>query len=131
MSSISSSLMKFLLLAQDANPAGGANGGGANAGDPGGELLRIAPMLIMFVVLFYVIMIRPQQKEQHEREERLSALKKNDKVLTIGGIIGTIVDLSNDGKRVTLKVDDGTRIKFMKSSIQGPYDESEGEPADK
>jgi len=51
-------------------------------------------------------------------------LKKNDKVLTVGGIIGTIADLSNDGSRVTLKVDDGTRIKFTRSSIQGLYSEN-------
>ena len=87
--------------------------------------------LVMFVVIFYVIMIRPQQKEQHERQQRLDALKKNDKVVTVGGIIGTVVDLSNDGKRVTLKVDDGTRIKFTKSSIQGLYDETDGETSDK
>lgn len=120
---ISNTLLNVLIVAQAENPAGGAGNGG-------GELLRMAPMLIMFVVLFYVIMIRPQQKEQQERQQRLESLKKNDKVLTIGGIIGTIVDLSNDGKRVTLKVDDGTRIKFTKSSIQGPYDESEGENKD-
>lgn len=85
--------------------------------------MQMAPMLIMFVVLFYFIVMRPQQKEQRRRQELLEALKKNDKVLTIGGIIGTIVDFSSDGHRVTLRVDDGTRIKFTRSSIQGPYDE--------
>ena len=99
-------------------------------GPPPNPLIQAVPMLVMFAVLFYLIMIRPQQGEQKERQERLEALKKNDKVLTIGGVIGTIVDFSGDGKRVTLRVDDGTRIKFTRSSIQGLYNESDGENAD-
>ena len=123
---IPSSIMDILLLAQKVDPAGG--GGGANVADGGaGNPLQMTLPLIVFAVLFYVIMIRPHQKEQHERQQRLNALKKNDKVVTVGGIIGTIVDLSNDGKRVTLKVDDGTRIKFTRSSIHGAYEESSGE----
>ena len=93
----------------------------------GGDWMQLLPMLVMFVVLFFFIVIRPQQKEQRQRQETLEALKKNDKVLTIGGIIGTIVDFSNDGQRVTLRVDDGTRIKFTRSSIQGPYDDKPAE----
>ena len=105
----------MLLLAQgDAAP---------NAGPPANPLLQMAPMLAMFVVLFYLIVLRPQQREQQQRRDMLSGLKKNDKVVTIGGIIGTIVEFSGDGSRVTLKVDDGTRIKFTRSSLQGPYDE--------
>ena len=112
-------------------PAGGAPAGGAGQPEVN-PLVQMAPMLIMFVVLFYFIVMRPQQREQRRRQELLNALKKNDKVLTIGGIIGTIVDFSNDGQRVTLRVDDGTRIKFTRSSIQGPYDEkSETESAEK
>lgn len=94
--------------------------------------MQMVPMLIAFVVMFYFIVLRPQQREQKERAQRLASLKKNDKVVTIGGIIGTIVDLSGDGARVTLRVDDGTRIKFTRSSIQGPYEEkSESESSDK
>ena len=108
-------MSRMLLLAQgDAAP---------NAGPPANPLLQMAPMLAMFVVLFYLIVLRPQQREQQQRRDMLSGLKKNDKVVTIGGIIGTIVEFSGDGSRVTLKVDDGTRIKFTRSSLQGPYDE--------
>ncbi|MCR9200091.1 MAG: preprotein translocase subunit YajC [Planctomycetaceae bacterium] len=86
-------------------------------------LLQAVPMLVAFMVMFYLIILRPQQKETARRQELLNTLKKNDKVLTAGGIIGTIVDFSGDGSRVTLRVDDGTRIKFTRSSIQGPYNE--------
>ena len=109
----------LLMLAQDgAAPPAGGNPAAAPAVNP---LVQMAPMLMMFVVLFYFIVMRPQQREAKKRQALLGALKKNDKVLTAGGIIGTIVDLSNDGSRVTLRVEDGTRIKFTRSSIQGPY----------
>lgn len=123
-------LTNLLMLAQE-TPAAQLEEGGPGAAPPN-PLMQMAPMLIMFVVLFYFIVMRPQQREQRKRQDVLSALKKNDKVLTIGGIIGTIVDFSSDGQRITLKVDDGTRIKFTRSSIQGPYDEkAETESADK
>ena len=116
------SAAKLLTLAQNgiAVPDVGAEGATAAPVNP---LVQFAPMLITFVVMFYFIVMRPQNREQRKRAELLSALKKNDKVVTIGGIIGTIVDISGDGSRMTLKVDDGTRIKFIRSSIQGPYDE--------
>lgn len=126
LSDLNTTVTRVLLLAQD---------GAAPAGDavpPGGQIIQMVPMLIAFVVMFYFIVLRPQQREQKERAQRLASLKKNDKVVTIGGIIGTIVDLSGDGTRVTLRVDDGTRIKFIRSSIQGPYEEkSESESSDK
>lgn len=104
-------LSQLTLFAQEA---------GKGAPNP---LLQAVPMLVAFMVMFYLIILRPQQKETQRRADLLNTLKKNDKVLTAGGIIGTIVEFSSDGNRVTLKVDDGTRIKFTRSSIQGPYNE--------
>jgi len=120
----------LLMFAQAEGGAGPAPDGAVQP--QSGNPLQMLPLLAIFAVMFYLIMIRPQQREQRERKEKLEALKKNDKVLTIGGIIGTIVDLSNDGARVTLRVDDGTRIKFTRSSIQGPYNEKpEADTTDK
>ena len=119
---LKSAIFDVLTFAQDgAAPAGGDAGAKGPAVNP---LVEMAPMLMMFAVLFYFIVMRPQQRERKKREDLLGQLKKNDKVLTVGGIIGTIADLSNDGSRVTLRVDDGTRIKFTRSSIQGPYSEN-------
>ncbi len=130
MSSLKAALFQMLMFAQgDAAPAGGAAPDGA--AQPGNPLQLLFPLAVGGI-MFYLMMIRPEQRKQKERQSKLEALKKNDKVLTIGGIIGTIVDFSNDGARVTLRVDDGTRIKFVRSSIQGLYDEkSEAESADK
>ncbi len=89
--------------------------------DPPGwvQFLPLAFILIMF----YMILLRPQQKEQHRRRETLGSLKKSDKVVTTGGIVGTIADLSQDGRFVTLKVDDSTRIRFLRSAIHGLLDD--------
>jgi preprotein translocase subunit YajC len=78
--------------------------------------LSFAPM-IAIVALFFFMMILPQQKEQKKRRNMLSAMKKNDRVVTIGGIIGTVANLSPDGKEVTVRVDDNTRIRFLRESI--------------
>lgn len=119
---LNSAIFDVLTFAQDgAAPPAGAAGANGPAVNP---LVEMAPMLMMFAVLFYFIVMRPQQRERKKREGLLGQLKKNDKVLTVGGIIGTIADLSNDGSRVTLRVDDGTRIKFTRSSIQGLYSEN-------
>lgn len=88
--------------------------------------LMFAPLFLIAIV-FYLLLWKPQRKEQATREAMLSALKKNDKVVTIGGIVGSVANISADGKEVTLKVDDNTRIKFIRSSIQSVLT-SDGEP---
>lgn len=74
--------------------------------------------LVVIMAVFYFIFIRPQKREQAKRDVMLRELKKDDRVVTIGGIIGTIANVTNDGKEVTLKVDDNTRLKMLRSSIQ-------------
>lgn len=63
-------------------------------------------------------MIRPQSREKAKRQELLNALKKNDKIVTIGGILGTIASVSPDSDEVTIKVDENTRLRILRSSIQ-------------
>lgn len=104
----------LLLLAQN---------GPAPAPEQVNPLVQMAPMLLMLFFLWYFILFRPQKRESQRREQLLAALKKNDRVVTIGGIIGTIANISNDGKDVMLKVDDNTRIRMLRSSIQGLYGE--------
>ncbi|MFC7440878.1 preprotein translocase subunit YajC [Laceyella putida] len=78
------------------------------------QLMGILPMLLVFVA-FYFFLIRPQQKRQKERTQMLGNLKKGDKVVTIGGLHGTIVELGEE--KVTLKVSDNTRLVFERSAI--------------
>lgn len=128
MPSVNAALLQILTFAQGEGAPADVDVVAPAAGNP----LQLIFPLAIGGIMFYLMMIRPQQREQKKRQEKLEALRKNDKVLTIGGIIGTVVDFSSDGSRVTLRVDDGTRIKFVRSSIQGPYDEkSESESTDK
>jgi preprotein translocase subunit YajC len=83
----------------------------------GGEFMMFLP-LIAIAVFFYFFVYRHQRREQDTHKAMLAALKKNDKVQTIGGIIGSVANISPDGQEVTLKVDDNTRIKFVRSAIQ-------------
>jgi preprotein translocase subunit YajC len=74
----------------------------------------LLPLLLMFAV-FYFLLIRPQQKRQRERNEMLNSLQKGDKVITIGGLHGTIVELTEE--RVALKVAENVRLTFERSAI--------------
>ena len=76
----------------------------------------ILPFVLMFVV-FYFLLIRPQQKRSKQRNAMLASVKKNDKVITIGGIHGTIVDITDE--KVTLRVNENTKMTFERSAING------------
>lgn len=100
-----------------------AAAGAAGSANP---LMSFAPIPII-IVIFYFFMIRPQSKKQKETEKMLKALKKGDKVVTIGGIHGTVS--STKEKTVIVKVDDGTKIEFNRSAIAGVL--SDEKPAEK
>lgn len=78
------------------------------------------PLLVTFgpiAVLFYFLLVRPNQKRERDRQGMINAIKKNDHVVTIGGIKGVVSSL--EGDEIELRVDDrtGTRIVFTKSAI--------------
>ena len=80
-----------------------------------------APMMIglaLMIGVFYFVLMRGNRKQQRERTDLLSNLSKNDKVMTIGGIIGTVVQVRDN--EVVLKVDESnnTKMTFIKKSIQ-------------
>jgi len=78
-------------------------------------LLSMLPFLLMFVV-FYFLLIAPQKKRQKEHQAMLGSLKKGDKVITTGGILGTVTGVKE--KTVILKVGEGeTKIEFLKSAV--------------
>lgn len=74
----------------------------------------ILPFILMFAV-FYFLLIRPQQRKSKTRNAMLSQLKKGDKIVTIGGMHGTIMEISDD--IVVLRVNDATKITFDRSAI--------------
>ncbi|MFQ5455270.1 MAG: preprotein translocase subunit YajC [Nitrospirota bacterium] len=88
---------------------------GENITGQGGNMLTsLIPFVIIFV-LFYFLLILPQQKKQKSHKAMLEAMKKGDKVITTGGILGTVSNISKD--IITLNVADNVRIKILRSNI--------------
>lgn len=83
-------------------------------------LIQYGPLLLMFALLYFLF-IRPQQQEQKKRTAMIDALKKGDRVITIGGMYGTVADISD--KTVVLKVADKVEVKFQKSAVQSLQNE--------
>ncbi|MCP4650003.1 MAG: preprotein translocase subunit YajC [PVC group bacterium] len=72
-------------------------------------------MYIIIFLVFYFFLIKPQQKKQQEQQDMISKIKKNDEVITAGGINGTVVNVKTDS--LVLKVADNVKIEFQKSAI--------------
>lgn len=90
----------------------GAPGGGAS--DPKSTFLSFAPV-VAIIAIFYFLIIRPQNKKQKETQRMLEALKKGDRVVTIGGIHGVIQSVREGS--VIVKVDENTKVEFSRSAI--------------
>lgn len=80
----------------------------------GGGLQFLVSMALVFGV-FWFLMVMPQRKQQKQRQAMLSNLKKGDKIVTIGGIHGEIVEL--DDEDIKLRVADKTEIKFTRNAV--------------
>lgn len=90
--------------------AQGAQGGG----NAGGSILSFVPFILIFVI-FYFLLILPQQKRQKKLKSMLEALKKGDKVVTSGGLWGTVTNLGKE--TITLQVSDNTKVKVQRDHI--------------
>jgi preprotein translocase subunit YajC len=89
-------------------------GGGAPQGGPASILPTLITFGLVFLI-FYFLIIRPQNKKQKETKAMLASLGKGDRVVTIGGIRGVIQKLKDDS--VVLKVDNSTSLEFSKSAV--------------
>lgn len=83
--------------------------------DQGAQLVSMLIPFGLIILVFYFLIIRPQNKKQKETQAMLASVKKNDRVVTIGGIRGTVYAVRDDA--VVLKVDDEVKIEFNKSAI--------------
>ncbi|RDU35077.1 preprotein translocase subunit YajC [Neobacillus piezotolerans] len=81
----------------------------------GGLLGTVGPLILMFV-LFYFLLIRPQQKRQKAVQQMQSELKKGDRVVTIGGLHGFVDSLDED--KVVIRCGDGSRLTYDRSAIR-------------
>ena len=97
----------LILLAQG-QPAGGQ-----------GSIWTMLMPIVMIGVLFYVLMVLPEKKKRNEIGRMQEGLKKNDRVVTIGGILGVVVNAPSGSDKVTIRVDEtnNTRIDVLRSSI--------------
>ncbi|MFA6904716.1 MAG: preprotein translocase subunit YajC [Sphaerochaeta sp.] len=100
--------MLSLLSAMAAPEASGAAGST-------GSMMTTFVTFGLIIVIFYFLIIRPQKKRDKETKEMLAAIKKGDKVVSIGGIHGTVVVVKET--TVVVKVDDNTRIEFSRNAI--------------
>jgi preprotein translocase subunit YajC len=98
--------------------AQGTGGGGL------GGLEQILPLILIFVV-FYFLLIRPQQKKMREHREMLGGVKRGDRVVTGGGIIGLVTKVIGDNE-LQVEIADGVRVRVAKSTISSIL--ARGEP---
>lgn len=94
----------------------------ADKGDGGGGLAGWQSMLMLWVpigLLFYLLLIRPQQRQQAQRRAMLAQVKKNDRVIAAGGIYGVVTNVRLEADEVTVRVDEttNTKIRVTLSSI--------------
>jgi preprotein translocase subunit YajC len=79
-----------------------------------GGMSMLMPMVLIFAI-FYLLVFRPQKKEQQDKLKMRNALAKNDQVVTVGGVHGTVVLIKE--KTVIVRVDDNVKIEFDKEAI--------------
>jgi preprotein translocase subunit YajC len=89
-----------------------ANGTPPKAGEQGNPLGGIIIPFVFIAILFYFMMWRPEKRKQAEHQSLLSAIKKNDRVVTVGGIYGVVSNVQREADRVTLKVDETNNTKI-------------------
>jgi preprotein translocase subunit YajC len=84
-------------------------------GAQGGGIMSFLP-LILIIVVFYFFMIRPQMKKAKDQKKYIESLKKGDKILTIGGIYGKIIEVREDAT-ILMEIEDGSRMKISKNAV--------------
>jgi preprotein translocase subunit YajC len=93
------------------------------AAPAGGSMVTTFLTFGLVILIFYFLIIRPQNKKKKETQRMLGALKKGDKVVSIGGIRGTVKSVKDQA--VILKVDDNTKLEFSKSAIATVLEQKE------
>lgn len=97
----------------------------AAPGAPAPNLLTTFLPFLPVLFVFYFLMIRPQQQQEKKRRATIDALKKGDRVLTVGGIYGVVMSVDPAADRIILRVDDdrGVKMAFSRASVTRVIDE--------
>ena len=91
------------------------------------ENLGIMPLIVMIGVLFYFMILRPESRRRGNQDKMHKELKKNDRIVTIGGIYATVVSTVPDSDEITIRVDENsnTRIRITRSAVQKVLNQKE------
>ena len=87
-------------------------------GQGGGGLIAFLPFILIMVIIYF-LMIRPQTKRQKEKDTMRDELKKGDKIITMGGIYGTVQGFKEKGRQAIIKIDNNTNITINKTAVAG------------
>ena len=88
----------------------------AAAGDPTSTITSFIPLVLIFVV-FYFLMIRPQQKRVKDHKAMIDALRRGDRIVTNGGLVGLVTSVKPEEREVQVEIADGVRVKVMRDMI--------------
>lgn len=108
--------------------------GGSPFGQGASGFVNFIPLILMFVI-FYFLLIRPQQKKAKEHREMIGNLKKGDRIITSGGIYGTITGLEDN--TITVEIAEKVRVKVSRGNVAGlaqtsqPVQPAKGKDAEK
>lgn len=101
----------------------------AGEGGSGGGFLGLLPF-VLIIVIFYLLLIRPQAKRQRETQKMLQAVKKGDQIVTTGGIHGQVVGVKGNNTVLIVKISDNVKVDVDRSSIGrilSPFDKGDDE----
>ena len=102
-------------------PAGRPSGQAA----PGGGLVQTLMFILPIIFIFWFLIIRPEKKRKQEHIRMIAEIEKGDKIVTIGGIYGRVIERKDD--KLTLEISDGVRIRMTPDSVLRVLDEGKGE----
>lgn len=87
----------------------------------GGTLGFLLPMVLIFAIMYFLI-FRPQAKKQKQQQAMIDAIKKGDKIVTAGGIYGTVAGIKEKEKTFIVKIDDNVKVELSRSSVAKKLD---------
>ena len=93
-------------------------------GDSGGAFASFIPLILIFVV-FYFLLIRPQQKRAKEHRAMLGALRRGDRIVTSGGLVGLVIKVTPEDREIAVEIAEGVRVKVMRDMIASVLSKTE------
>jgi preprotein translocase subunit YajC len=94
-------------------------------GGEGGSTLGLLVPLVLMGVLFYFLLIRPQQRRARAQRDLISSVEVGDEIMTAGGILGTVTAMDDDDELLTVEIAPGTRIRVVKRAVSQRFVEDD------